>query len=124
MFPVALSLRSGMDDVFGALALAGGRGKGFWLCPRGGNILGTWAETEGRKVVYVPPGEHSVFPGHVTQRDLEVVGAVCAGRAGMGELAVGGEMRRALGGWIKMGRGWWCLGMFWNRGGWWWMGGF
>lgn len=45
VFPVALSLRGGMDDVFGALALAGGRrGRGFWLSPRGGNILGAWAE--------------------------------------------------------------------------------
>lgn len=118
VFPVALSLRSGMDDVFGALALAGGRGRGFWLSPRGGNILGTWAETEGRKVVYVPPGEHSVFPGHVTQRDLEVVGAVCAGRAGMGELAVGGEMRRALGGVEKDGEGMVVFGdvLEWGRG--------
>lgn len=33
VFPVALSLRSGMDDVFGALALAGGGGEGVLALP-------------------------------------------------------------------------------------------
>lgn len=116
VFPVALSLSSGMDDVFGALAPAGG--KGFWLSPRGGNILGAWAEEGGKEVVYVPPGEHSVFPGYVTQRDLEMVGAVCAGKAGVGELAVRGEMRRALGGADKNGEGMVVFGdvLEWGRG--------
>lgn len=94
VFPVALSLRSGMDDVLGALALAAR--KGFWLSPRGGNILGAWAETKGKEVVYVPAGGDGVFPGYVTQRDLEMVGAVWKGEAGVGELAVAGGMRRAL----------------------------
>lgn len=66
VFFVELSMRGGRGDVFAALALAAG-GKG-----RGGDsgfhgVVGISLVRErrwGGEVVYIPPGEHSIFPGY------------------------------------------------------------